>query len=55
MPEKEPDAADDSEARARKTVAEIEYFLIFFAIVFVSYLIHVYFLVTAKKKELAEL
>lgn len=43
------------EAKAKATIAEVEYLLIFFAVIFISYLIHVYFLVTAKKKELADL
>jgi hypothetical protein len=45
----------DSEAKAQQIVTEINYLLAFFAIIFVSYLVHVYFLVTAKQKELAEL
>jgi len=36
-------------------VNEINVLLVFFAVIGFSYMIHVYFLVTAKKSELAEL
>ena len=44
-----------AEIEAHATIKQIEYLLLFFAIIFISYLIHVYFIVIAKKKELSEL